>query len=729
MSIYDEQIRFRKASDQADFEDALYGIADAVMGKNVSEALNDDRIVTTDAIGDVLKFYHLKAREIPEEIQDMNEVLEFLLRPHGMMRRRVVLDDDWYRRTTGALLATRTDDGSVVALIPIGVGHYRFKDHKTGKMVVIKKKNRDLISHDAIMFYKPFPQKELTVGSLIKYIVEQIDIDDLIVLILAMLAVTSAGMMIPWINNRLFSDVLVSSSMRMLLGAGIFLVCATLSGVLLGSVKALLATRISMRLSVNVFSATMIRILTLPASFFRNYSAGELSSRAGYMTTLCDQMVDAVLSTGLSALLSLAYVTQLSAYAPSLTVPALTVTLLTVVVSVITVFVQTKVTRQQMLLGSKESGMSYAVISGIQKIRITGSEKRAFSRWGKLFAKRANLLYNPPFFLKISSVITLAISLIGTLIMYAIAIRNGVSVAEYYSFNAAYGAVSSAFMALSGIAATIANFSPILNMVKPIMETVPELTEDKLSLTHVSGGIELNNVSFRYEDSQPPILDDLNLKIQAGQYVAVVGKTGCGKSTLMRIMLGFETPQRGSVYYDGHDLQSLDLHCLRRQIGSVMQNGKLFSGDIYSNIVVAAPWLTMKEAWEAAEIAGIADDIRRMPMQMHTWISEGQGGISGGQKQRLMIARAIAPKPRILFFDEATSALDNVTQKKISEAMDTMKCTRIVIAHRLSTIRQCDRILVLDHGKIVEDGNYEDLIARNGFFAELVDRQRLDEEE
>ena len=197
----------------------------------------------------------------------------------------------------------------------------------------------------------------------------------------------------------------------------------------------------------------------------------------------------------------------------------------------------------------------------------------------------------------------------------------------------------------------------------------------------------------------------------------------------MRIMLGFETPQRGSVYYDGHDLQSLDLHCLRRQIGSVMQNGKLFSGDIYSNIVVAAPWLTMKEAWEAAEIAGIADDIRRMPMQMHTWISEGQGGISGGQKQRLMIARAIAPKPRILFFDEATSDLNNVTQKKISEAMDTMKCTRIVIAHRLSTIRQCDRILVLDHGKIIEDGNYEELIARNGFFAELVDRQRLDGEE
>ena len=467
-------------------------------------------------------------------------------------------------------------------------------------------------------------------------------------------------------------------------------------------------------------------VILLPPNFFREYSAGELSTRARQVTRLCDMMVDAVLSTGLSAVMSLAYITQLLAYAPSLTVPAVTVTLLTLVVSVATILIQMKVSRQQMLLDGKENGMTYAIISGMQKIRLSGAEKRAFARWGRLFAKKATLLYNPPFFLKISSVITLAISLIGTLVIYAVAIRNGVSIAEYYGFSAAYGAVSSAFMALARIAATIANISPVLNMVKPILETVPEVSENKLVLTHVSGGIELNNILFRYGDSQPPILDDLSLKIHPGQYVAVVGKTGCGKSTLMRIMLGFETPQRGSVYYDGHDLQSVDLHSLRRRIGTVMQNGKLFSGDIYSNIVVAAPWLTMQDAWEAAEIAGIADDIRRMPMGMHTLISEGQGGISGGQRQRLMIARAIAPKPKILFFDEATSALDNVTQKKISEAMDSMKCTRIVIAHRLSTIRQCDRILVLDKGKIIEDGSFEELIAKNGFFAELVARQRLD---
>ena len=218
----------------------------------------------------------------------------------------------------------------------------------------------------------------------------------------------------------------------------------------------------------------------------------------------------------------------------------------------------------------------------------------------------------------------------------------------------------------------------------------------------------------------------MSLKIKPGEYVAIVGKTGCGKSTLMRLLLGFEKPEKGAIYYDGKDMNSLELGSLRRRIGSVIQSGGLFQGDIYSNIVISAPHLTLDEAWEAAEIAGIAEDIRNMPMGMQTIISEGQGGISGGQKQRLMIARAVAPKPKILMFDEATSALDNMTQKQVSEALDKMGCTRIVIAHRLSTIRRCDRILVLDGGGVIEEGSYEELIAKGGFFAELVERQRLD---
>jgi ABC-type bacteriocin/lantibiotic exporter with double-glycine peptidase domain len=262
-------------------------------------------------------------------------------------------------------------------------------------------------------------------------------------------------------------------------------------------------------------------------------------------------------------------------------------------------------------------------------------------------------------------------------------------------------------------------------MIEPILKAVPEVSEEKRVIQKLSGGIELNNITFRYTPDMPLVLDGISFKIRPGQYVAIVGKTGCGKSTLMRILLGLETPDKGAVYYDGNDMSKIDLKSLRRKIGVVMQNGKLFTGDIYSNIVISAPQLSMDDAWEAAELAGIADDIREMPMGMFTMISEGSGGISGGQRQRLMIARAIAPKPKILMFDEATSALDNITQKKVSQALDSLKCTRIVIAHRLSTIMQCDRIIVLDKGKIVEDGSYEQLIANQGFFADLVERQRL----
>ena len=328
--------------------------------------------------------------------------------------------------------------------------------------------------------------------------------------------------------------------------------------------------------------------------------------------------------------------------------------------------------------------------------------------------------------IKMNSVISAAINLIGVVIMYGAAISSGVSYENYVAFTAAYGYVTGAFMQMSSIALMVAGIRPTFEMVKPILDQEPETTSGKQTVTRLSGSIEMSHVSFRYADSMPDILDNLSIKIKAGEYIAIVGETGCGKSTLVRILLGFEKPRKGAVYYDGKDIGGLDLRSLRRHIGVVMQNGKLMMGSIFENITISAPWLTLEDAWEAAEAAGLAQDIREMPMGMQTIISEGQGGISGGQKQRMLIARAIAPKPKILIFDEATSALDNLTQKKVTQALDSYKCTRLVIAHRLSTIQACDRILVLRGGRITEDGTYEELIAEHGFFAELVERQRLD---
>ena len=724
---FDEQIRLRKDADENAFEDSFLQIAGAVMGRRMSDILNDDRQAAADAIGDILKYYRVKPQEVPDTIKDMNETLEFLMRPYGIMRRTVILEKGWHRDAVGAMLGKRTDDSSIVALIPYGLNGYRYYDRKTGKFVRITGKNETLFDKEALAFYKPFPLQKMGTGDLFKYILEQISSADLMMLGAAILAVTAAGLLLPRLNSLLFSKVLPSGSSRMLIGIAIFMICASLSAVILGVIRDLLKARISTRLNISIEAASMMRILSLPADFFKKYSAGELASRVGHMRMLASQLVTTVLSTGLTSIFSLAYLSQISLYAPALVMPAVLVMILTLIVTVIAALLQMNVSRDQMLLGSKESGVSYSMISGIQKIRLSGAEKRAFARWAKAYAKSADRQYNPPLFLKISKVLTTAITLIGTMAIYNEAVWHHISAADYYAFNVAFGVINGAFVALAGIAAMAAQIPPILEMVRPIMETVPEIAEDKLVVTRLSGNIELNNVTFRYQEDMPAILDNLSLKIRAGQYVAIVGKTGCGKSTLMRMMLGFETPQKGAVYYDGKDLKKLDLKSLRRRIGTVMQNGKLFMGDIFSNITISAPWLTMDDAWAAAEIAGLAEDIRHMPMGMHTIISEGAGGISGGQRQRLLIARAIAPKPKILMFDEATSALDNLTQKQVSDALDKMKCTRIVIAHRLSTIRQCDRIIVMDGGKIIEDGSYDQLIARDGFFAGLVARQRLDD--
>ena len=726
MGWFDEQIKQRKKADDEMFSEAFVGIADAVLGSKMSAAFSTDEAKAQGAIEEILKFYKVKPREIPDTVKGLNDRLEFLLRPHGIMRRNVNLDKGWYKDGIGAVLGTRKDDGSVVAFIPKGLSGYVYFDAATGKWVRLNKKTEALFEDEGICFYKPFPLKKLTIATLMRYIVDTLSTADFILVILATLAVSAIGLLSPKLNNLLMGTVVESENIRLLIGITIFMISVTISSLLIRAVKTLVMSRINTKMELSVQAATMMRVMSLPADFFKKYSAGELSSRAQYIQSLCSMLASTVLNTGLTSIFSLMYISQIFAYAPALVVPALIIIVVTILFSLITTFAQMKYSKKQMELSAEESGMSYALITGVQKIKLSGAEKRAYARWSNLYAKQVQVTYNPPMFLRANAAFSSIISLTGVLVMYFMAVQSGVSVADYYAFNTAYGMVSGAFTSLAGIATTVAQFKPILEMAKPIMETVPEVSEGKMVIDRLSGGIELNNVSFRYNENMPLVVDNLSLKIRPGQYVAIVGSTGCGKSTLMRIMLGFEKPGKGAVYYDGKDLSGIDLKSLRRKIGVVMQNGKLFQGDVFSNITISAPQLSMDEAWAAAEMAGIADDIRRMPMGMHTIISEGSGGISGGQRQRLMIARAIAPKPKILMFDEATSALDNLTQKIVSDSLDKLKCTRIVIAHRLSTIRQCDRIIYLEKGKIVEDGTYDELIAKNGKFAELVERQRLD---
>ena len=726
MSTLTDQIDLRDELDRKAVSDAFFEMAGTVMGKRLRDSMKQDREKTEEAIGDILKYYRVKPQPYADSAEDLDAMLDYQLRPHGIMRRRVKLQKGWHRDAAGALLGTRNDDGSIVALLPLGIRHYYFIDHKTGWKIRVDAMRESLIEADAVQFYKPFPFGKMGLSSLMKYILQQISIADICSLLASAAVVVLLGMLMPWLNKKLFSDVLETGSMQMLLGLGIFMVGASLSTVVFKVIQSLNTTRLKTKLNVNVYAATMMRVLSLPTSFFKDYTAGELSNRIRYMNGLCDQVVDIFFSTGFSSIFSLVYILQIAVYAPSLVLPAVIMVILNLIITLLTVVLQIRVARKKMMAENKETGFSYQMIGGMQKIRLAGAEKRAFAKWSRYYTSVAALSYDLPLFLKISGVLNTAVSMTGTIIIYYAAINSGVSVSEYFAFNTAFAYMSAGILALAGIAQAIACVKPTLEMVMPFMKAVPEQSENRKVIDHLSGRIEMNNVTFQYYEGGRKMLDEMNLKIAPGDYVAIIGESGCGKSTLIRVLLGFETPQKGSVYYDGKDLQQIDVRSLRRKIGTVMQNGQLFSGSIYSNITVTAPWLTMDDAWAAAEVSGIADDIRLMPMGMQTLISEGQGGISGGQKQRILIARAIAPKPSILIFDEATSALDNITQKRVSEALDQLKCTRIVIAHRLSTIRQCSRILYLDQGRIIEEGTYDELMALNGAFARLVERQQVE---
>lgn len=724
MGWFGEQLQLRQKKDEALFENAFQELSSVVMPSAASKTMEEDPEASGNAIGEILRHLHVPVPEVPQEIKGLNDRLEHMLRPTGVMRRRVELTDTWYRDSINPILAARKD-GTVAALLPSGIRGYSWYDPVKKKRVRVTKKNAEDFETDAFCFYGAFPQRKISMLDLIWFIVRSLSVGDYIFTALMSFVIALVGLVTPYATQVVFSSVIPAGVAVYLLPISVLLVTSLIASNLFNVCSSVFSARLDRKLSISVKSAAMARLLSLPAGFFKGYASGETARRLNSLNELASILKDTVINTGLTALFSVVYVVQIFGFSPPLAITGCVILGLNLLYTVLNSYFTMSYSRKRLLGSAKLDGMVFALFSGIQKIKLSGSEKRLFGRWAKEYKKEAKLDYDPPMLIKLGAVFSVLFTSGSLLVLYTVAALSNVTPATYMAFTTAYASVSTAIMGLASITGIIAKIKPMQEMAAPILSAVPDLAGYKKSVTSLSGGIELSNISFSYQENGPKILDNLSLKIRPNQYVAIVGKTGCGKSTLMRILLGFEKPQSGAVYYDGKDLETLDVRSVRRGIGVVMQNGSLFAGDIYSNIVVSAPWLTLEDAWEAAHMAGIDEDIRRMPMNMHTIISEGSGGISGGQKQRLMIARAIAPKPKIIMFDEATSALDNITQKQVSASLDGLKSTRIVIAHRLSTIKQCDRIILLDKGQIAEDGTFEELVEKGGAFAELVKRQMV----
>ena len=721
MGWFSDQIKQRKEQNQKAFEDSFQTLAG--LNDSNENASRDDFIISQ-----LTKYFKYPDINLPQGLNTLSDKLDYTLKSIGVIAKRIELTGTWNLDHREPILVFTKNNRIPILMIPKGTRGYYSVSFKTGKRFKNTSMISKKLSQEAYVFYKPLPTHKLTFWEYFKYFAKSIRVVDLVMVIIMSVLVTGISMLLPYISRTLTGEVVANNDYKLFTMMTIFLVAAGTTYVLIKGLQGFIHTRVSIKIEKMMQETTMARMLSLPPSFFKKYSTGDLSARFASVLNLSNLVFNGVFLSILSVIMSLAFMTQIVQFTPTLVLPVIGILALNILFSSIVVLKQVKVSREQLLLTAKESGTTYAMINGIQKIRLAGAEKRAFARWARDFSKWAEPTYHPPLLIRLSTVISLTITLIGEIVIYFIAAKSNVEVSSYVAFTSSFGSLSAMVTTLTGLVTMIASVGPVLEMAKPILQEETEDDTSKERIKALHGEIKLDNITFKYEEDGPAILKNLSLDIKEGEYLGIVGKTGCGKSTLVRLLLGFEQPNEGNIYFDNKNINNLNLPSLRSNIGSVTQSGGVFHADIMSNILITAPQLTEEDAWAAAEIAGIADDIRNMPMGMRTVISEGQGGISGGQRQRIMIARAIVNKPKILIFDEATSALDNKTQKSIANSISNLNCTRIVIAHRLSTIKNCDRIIYMEDGEIKESGNYKELIAKKGKFYELVERQRLDNE-
>ena len=639
--------------------------------------------------------------------------------------REVVLEQKWYRQECGVLLGTLDD--ALVALYRKKGKSYVLYDGE--KEVPITVEIAEKISPKAHSIGRALPRTRLTGKDLLRFCKKSIPKKSIVALALLGLAGTLIGILLPTLNQKIYDEYIALGDFGMVIQLCVLIGSFMLGNVFFSMVKKLTEYGVSCHVNYDLQNAVYWRIFQLPESFFRSYDSGDLAQRLGQAGSSAAQVVSQITGAGFGMVFSLFYLWRMIKYSGKLTVWAL---IMSLVFALLSYFLETRSLRYETLqadTSGKAVAKLYQYLGGVDKIRMAGAEERAILEYLIPFTQEQKYEIQGKRITAVSEVLSDVSTYLFSMILYFVIIKKNqdISVGNFMAFNSAFGTFSSALMQLISGCMTIFRLKPIYTRLKPIFDTQPEDDEQKQIVQSLSGSIELEHVSFGYSPEAGNVLNDISLQIHPGEYVAIVGPSGCGKSTLLKLLLGFETPTQGKIRYDGKSLSGLDAQSLRRNLGVVLQDGKLIAGSIYDNITITCPNPTMKAVNEVIEAVGLKADIDQMPMGVQTVLSESGNTISGGQQQRILIARAIMNKPQVLFFDEATSALDNLTQAKVCQSLDDMHVTRVVIAHRLSTIQNCDRILVFNNGQIQEEGNFESLMAQKGLFYNMAKRQIAEE--
>ena len=639
--------------------------------------------------------------------------------------RSVVLEEGWYKKDCGTIIGNL--DGKPVACAPRGQESYTvyYGGEVDGRQEKLTKEIAEQIEPRGWVIGRQLPAGAIGKRDLIRFGIKSIRRADLLWAAFLGLAGALIGILLPTLNQKIYDEYIPLGDIGQLAQF-----CAVIATFMLGNmffdmVKKLSEYRIGSHIGYDLQNAVYARVFRLPESFFRGFESADLAQRLENMFSIGSTFVTSTLIAGMGTVFSLFYLLRMFKYAKKLSWWAIGMLLLYAgiqfVISRRTLRFDRKIEDRK----GRASGRLYQFLNGIEKLRMAGVEDRAAYEYLLPFSEKQALAIGRNHYAAWAQILSGTVGTLFSMVFYLVVVKGKVELTSgsFMAFSSAFGAFSAAIIAMIDSALRLYGLKPVYERLAPVLETAEEDVQEKAASGRLRGEVSINNGSFSYEKNGANVLRGIDLHVAPGEYVGIVGASGCGKSTLLKLLLGFEEPDNGQICYDGKNLQQLDKRELRKNLGVVLQNGKLIAGSIYENITITAPQAGMKDVNAVIEAVGLKEDIAQMPMGVHTVLSESSGTISGGQQQRILIARAIISHPSILIFDEATSALDNVTQAAVCESLERMNVTRIVVAHRLSTIKSCDRIVVMDAGKIAEEGNYQSLMERRGLFWQLSSRQ------
>ncbi|GAB2330965.1 NHLP bacteriocin export ABC transporter permease/ATPase subunit [Streptomyces variabilis] len=640
------------------------------------------------------------------------------------LRTRVVrLEGRWWRDDVGPLVGHRALSGAPVALL-WRRGGYVAVHPSTGRETPVEKANAEEFEPRAVMFYRPLPERRLSPLRLMRFCMGGTR-GDLTGLLLSGLVTVVLGALVPLATGRVLGEYVPKARTDLIVQVCLAVILSSVVAAAFMLLQNLTLLRLEGRVEATLQPAVWDRLLRLPTRFFTERSTGELASAAMGISAIRRMLAGVGPTVTQSVTVGAVNLALLLWFSVPMALAAMGMLVVIAGVFLGLGLWQVRWQRRLVVLANKLNNQAFQTLRGLPKLRVAAAENYAYAAWASQFARSRELQQKAGRIKSLTAVlgaVYLPLCTLGMFMLLAGPARGSMTAAEFLTFNTSVTMVLTSVTQLTGSFVSAVAALPLFEQIRPVLDATPEVRAASTRPGPLTGAVEARRVSFRYSGDGPLVLDDVSFEARPGEFVAVVGPSGCGKSTLLRLLVGFDRPRSGSVLYDGQDLAALDQSAVRRQCGVVLQHAQPFTGSILDVICGSEPY-TPEEAMAAAEMAGLAEDIRRMPMGLHTIVS-GSGAVSGGQRQRLMIAQALIRRPRILFFDEATSALDNETQRTVIESTKALRATRIVIAHRLSTVLDADRVVVMEAGKVVQQGTPAELLAdTQGRLHDLVRRQ------